>query len=342
MRWNHGNDTAADRSRQTLIGIFQNHTEAHRALAALHEHAFVAEQESLAGGPAEPDVKGASARRAGNWFGELRQIYNEETPIASRSEGSYPATRFAEYDISPDEAQRMARDFGPDASIVVVKPTDRWDEAQSLLKKYGARIRGENTEVQASKAVSDPATSVPVHAAPLTSPVAAGVTPPALTPVGVTPSPASTYNRADFAPAISQSTDQASPSPVVNSAPFEPPPPAEPGNIQLFGEELRVHKEKITNADVRVRKESVTRMETVQVPVTREHLVVEHTDGSPMGREGEIRIPLSEERVRIDKETRLHEEYKAGKRQITENESVTEPIRKERLLIDQPGDDTTR
>jgi uncharacterized protein (TIGR02271 family) len=128
------------------------------------------------------------------------------------------------------------------------------------------------------------------------------------------------------------------PATIVHSTPFQPPQPAEADHIQLFGEVLRVRKEKVSSGDVHVRKESVTHMETVQVPVTREHLVVEHSDES--GREvGEhaIRVPLSEERVHIDKDTVLREEYKVGKREITENESVTDTVRRERLLIDDAG-----
>jgi uncharacterized protein (TIGR02271 family) len=125
------------------------------------------------------------------------------------------------------------------------------------------------------------------------------------------------------------------PASLAASTPFTAPLPAEPGHIQLFGEVLRVHKEKVSSGDVRVRKESVTHMETVQVPVTREHLVVEHTDqnGHTDG-ENSIRVPLSEERVHIDKDTVLREEYKVGKREITQNESVTDSVRRERLLID--------
>jgi uncharacterized protein (TIGR02271 family) len=47
-----------------------------------------------------------------------------------------------------------------------------------------------------------------------------------------------------------------------------------------------------------------------------------------------MRIPLSEERVHIAKETVLREEYKVGKREITQNESVSDTVRRERLLID--------
>ena len=95
---------------------------------------------------------------------------------------------------------------------------------------------------------------------------------------------------------------------------------------------LRVRKEKVSTGDVHVRKEAVTHMETVEVPVTREHLVVERADGADG--ENTIRVPLSEERVHIDKDTVLREEYKVGKREITQNESVTGTVRRERLLID--------
>jgi uncharacterized protein (TIGR02271 family) len=125
------------------------------------------------------------------------------------------------------------------------------------------------------------------------------------------------------------------PGAVVTSTPFTAPKEADPGHIQLFGEVLRVRKEKVASGEVHVRKESVTHMETVQVPVTREHLVVEHSDEN--GRtapEDSIRVPLGEERVHIDKDTVLREEYKVGKREVTQNESVSDRVRRERLLID--------
>jgi uncharacterized protein (TIGR02271 family) len=123
----------------------------------------------------------------------------------------------------------------------------------------------------------------------------------------------------------------AAPPTVVASTPFVSPPSAEPDHIQLFGEVLRVRKEKVSSGDVHVRKESVTHMETVQVPITREHLVVEHGDHTG---KNAIRVPLTEERVHIDKDTVLREEYKVGKREVTQNEAVTDSVRRERLLID--------
>jgi uncharacterized protein (TIGR02271 family) len=127
----------------------------------------------------------------------------------------------------------------------------------------------------------------------------------------------------------------ATPEHAVTSTPFTPPNEAEPGHVQLFGEVLRVRKEKVNSGQVHVRKESVTHMETVQVPVTREQLVVENTDGS--GRTDDrdtIRVPLTEERLHLEKDTVLREEYKVGKREVTQNQSVSDSVRRERLLVD--------
>jgi uncharacterized protein (TIGR02271 family) len=125
------------------------------------------------------------------------------------------------------------------------------------------------------------------------------------------------------------------PAAVVTSTPFTTPKEADPGHIQLFGEALRVRKEKVSSGEVHVRKESVTHMETVQVPVTQEHLVVERSgENGRAAPEDAIRVPLSEERVHIDKDTVLREEYKVGKREVTANESISDRVRRERLLID--------
>jgi uncharacterized protein (TIGR02271 family) len=145
----------------------------------------------------------------------------------------------------------------------------------------------------------------------------------------------------DRSPAAQENTQEALQAPagvVIQQMPFIAPAPADPGHIQLLGEVLSVHKEKISS-DVQVRKESVTRMETVQVPVTREELVVERPDASGRTAQDALRIPLNEERVHIDKNTVVREEYKVGKREVTHNQSVTDSVRRERLLVDQA--DTT-
>ena len=113
-------------------------------------------------------------------------------------------------------------------------------------------------------------------------------------------------------------------------------------NIQLYGEVLRVHKDRVDRGEVRVRKEVTTTTQTVEVPVTREELIVERVpvtgqkavDGATFQGE-EIRIPLSEERARVTKEAVVREEVRVGKKEVTTVESHNEQVRSEELKVDQ-------
>ena len=71
----------------------------------------------------------------------------------------------------------------------------------------------------------------------------------------------------------------------------------------------------------------MTENQNIQVPVTREELVIERGPGSgqvtgEIGRDEEIRVPLSEERVRVEKQPVVNEEVRVGKRQVQSNKEV--------------------
>jgi len=112
-------------------------------------------------------------------------------------------------------------------------------------------------------------------------------------------------------------------------------------NIQLLGEVLRVHKDRINAGEVVVRKDIITETQTVQVPVTREELVVERHDvrddtparGS-VGDDKEIRIPLTEETASVDKGTVVREEVAVGKRPVQEVRDLSGEVRREELVVD--------
>ena len=119
-------------------------------------------------------------------------------------------------------------------------------------------------------------------------------------------------------------------------------------NIQLFGEVLRVHKDRVNSGEVRIRKEVTTTTQTVEVPVTREELVVErvpvsgHVAGTGNAFQGEeIRIPLSEERASVTKDVIVREQVKVGKKEVTNVESHIEQVRSEDLKVDQDVRDKT-
>jgi uncharacterized protein (TIGR02271 family) len=113
--------------------------------------------------------------------------------------------------------------------------------------------------------------------------------------------------------------------------------------VQLLGEILRVHKDRVQRGEVILRKNVVTENQTFQVPVQREELVITRTPvtgsasatSGTIGGENEIRIPLSEERVRITKENTILEEVSIGKRELTDNQTVTDSVRHEELSVDE-------
>ena len=116
--------------------------------------------------------------------------------------------------------------------------------------------------------------------------------------------------------------------------------------VQLLGEILRVHKDRVQRGEVVLRKEVVTETQTIQVPVEREELVITRRavdgDGSRdvagnIGDQKEIRIPLSEERVHMSKENVVREEISVGTREVTGSETVSDEVRHEELRMDETG-----
>jgi len=114
--------------------------------------------------------------------------------------------------------------------------------------------------------------------------------------------------------------------------------------VQLRGEMMQAHKERVSRGEVRLRKDVVTEQQSIQVPVTREELVIERVEasgGTPSGEIGsdqEIRVPLSEERVSVEKTPIVTGEVKVGKRQVQDTKTVTGDVRREEVRVDKDGD----
>jgi uncharacterized protein (TIGR02271 family) len=130
---------------------------------------------------------------------------------------------------------------------------------------------------------------------------------------------------------------------LASSAEFgRPATDRNPQRIQLYGEVLRVHRERLQQGEVRVRKEIVTEYQTIEVPITREELVLERIPvtgettaaGVRLGESEEVRIPLSGDRISIEKEPVVREEVLLGKREVSDVESREEPVRHEELRVE--------
>ena len=120
-------------------------------------------------------------------------------------------------------------------------------------------------------------------------------------------------------------------------------PTGENRRMQLYGEVLRVHRDRVQTGEVGLRKETVTETKNLNVPVSHDELVVERrpvteertAPGARIGQKQEVRIPLSEERVSVEKEPVVREEVEARKREVTDVESREEKVRREELKIEE-------
>lgn len=106
-------------------------------------------------------------------------------------------------------------------------------------------------------------------------------------------------------------------------------------NIPLREEQLKVSKNKIQTGKVTMHKEVSTEEKNITVPVKHEELVIEKTNfdsESPNTSDAHtktVRIPLSEERIDIQKHTVPLEDVSVSKHQYEEVKHVTETLRKE-------------
>lgn len=114
--------------------------------------------------------------------------------------------------------------------------------------------------------------------------------------------------------------------------------------VELREEELRVQKEQVEAGEVRLRKEVVSEDRTIEVPVTREEVVIERRPAAGGGKTGgtidegeEVRIPLMEEEVRVDKTPVVREEVSLKKRQVQDTEQVSETVRREEARVEETG-----
>jgi uncharacterized protein (TIGR02271 family) len=113
--------------------------------------------------------------------------------------------------------------------------------------------------------------------------------------------------------------------------------------IQLRGELLRTIKERVQRGEVRLRKEVVTENQTVNVPVSREEVVVEQVPASEtqvsgrVGEQDDVRIPVSEERVKVSKEPVVTGEVRVHKRTVQDTQQVSDQVRHEEVKVENEG-----
>jgi uncharacterized protein (TIGR02271 family) len=114
----------------------------------------------------------------------------------------------------------------------------------------------------------------------------------------------------------------------------------EEANIKLSEEQVKVGKREVFAGGVRLRK--IVRTETVQQPVElkREEIVIERVPASDtqpaetIFEAQDIFIPLRREELVVQKEARVKEEVRVGKKVETERQTISEQVRKEEVEIE--------
>jgi uncharacterized protein (TIGR02271 family) len=115
--------------------------------------------------------------------------------------------------------------------------------------------------------------------------------------------------------------------------------------IPLREEQLNVEKQRVQKGEVRVHKEVVTEQQRIDVPVSHEEVIIEHTPASearaadtPIGQSETIRVPISEEQVNVTKQTVETGEVDIKKRDVQGEQRVTGTVRREEPRIEKSGD----
>ena len=127
--------------------------------------------------------------------------------------------------------------------------------------------------------------------------------------------------------------------------------------MHLREERLEATRTPVETGRVQLGKDIVEEERQVEVPVTREEVVIErhpvdrHPADTPIdATETEtIRVPVREEHVEVEKQPVVYEEVGVGKRVTQDTQHVSDTVRREELRVDREGDvdlrgdtDTTR
>ena len=310
-------------NENTVFGYFPLETQAEAAVRQLYAAGFTRNQISLAGQPdnqaytsgtSTNDTSESHMRQEGRKAGQAVGGFWDRIKSFFESEGAEP------YADEPTRGDLATREITHETGVYDYDPDQfeqSWgttmDHSRYFGQRYGRAGEGIIVMVKAAGRREEAETILEANGADLG---------------------ASNTRQATSYPETGDAyADRSSSTTNVQS----------PRRIQLYGEVLRVHRDRVERGEVRLRKETVTETQNVQVPVTREELVVERVPvtgeqaapGATVGSDSEeIRIPLSEEQVRIEKEPFVREQVEVGKRQVTNTENREETVRREELRVD--------
>jgi uncharacterized protein (TIGR02271 family) len=333
------NAAGAGTTAPVIVALFDDARDAHLAVTQLRDAGFSPSQIGAAfrgdsidryaeRNPAVGAPSGTVHRDGESWWEKVKDAFHPDDQKVEARRGVAADTDLDvdpydrgehEYDfedrsferslagagIPSDRAAYLTRNLRSGGAIVTVRDADRAADAEQILTANNGNVRYEDLEA-----------------------------------VGTD------YRGADVAGTSTIDAADSTGQEVTDTGYVDQRPDVSPDavgdRIQLFGEVLRVHKERVSRGEARVRKDVITENQTVEVPITREELVLERVavpadtpaPSANIGRGQEIRVPLSEDRVRVEKVPVVTEEVRVGKREVADVARVGDDVRREELRVD--------
>lgn len=313
-------------SQSVIIAFFNEHSDVEHAVRDLQKAGFRADQIGTSyedydvedrNAGASSTVKGGEDHRS--FWQKIEDFFSGEEHHSNVSATTESDSDWSDRGLTiPDRYRDRMRTGG---EMVSVRATDRKAEATQILTRNNGQIDEDYASYR------EHPLAAPGMGQGTRADITGGSTTPGLqTPgayAGTTGSDAMNTTRREGVPHEGVSDDTGE------------------RRIQLISEVLRVRKERVASGEVRLRKQVRTETQNVQVPVTREEIVVERnpvegqrTASSQIGADSEIRVPLSEERVKVDKVPVVTDEVRVAKRPVSETQNVRDQVRHEELDVE--------
>lgn len=312
--------------RSPIIGIFDDTGTAEKALDALKGAGFSNDEIRYSGA-----AKGGFLGNLKNWFSGDEAMTGDV------------AKDLMNMGVTNDEANYYAQEYDAGHPIVAIKSTSREQEAMNILRSNGGYYYGTSPGSAANR-----------------SPYPGKTTDDAsMRTQSADTEPAGTHSHSgdtmrpdmDAQAANAPLTDSYG-RPVETTRPDEQPMHGDAESDQVHSmrlreEQLQMEKQRVQSGEVNIHKEVVTEQKSIDVPVSREEIVVERrpvTGGQPsnepIGQSETYRMPVSEEQVNVTKTPIETGEVEIRKRTVQDTQHVSDTVRREEPRIESSGDAT--
>lgn len=300
----------------TLVGVFDERTQAERAIEELHNANVPDNQITYSG----------SARNVGSGFAaSIKSFFTGEDANANATALFSDLTDMG---LSQDEAQYYTNQYQEGHVIVAVNSADQWPNAQNILMNNGAfnyNAQQSAMGTQATNTTSDPTmhhsqTDNSAYDQSVQENSDYAQTNTYGQPGTVNPD-YNTTGSGDYANANDERT------------------------LKLREERLNVSKQTAQTGEVGLHKEVIEEQKNINVPVQHEEVWIERrsygedrpTDAA-VGQDETFRVPVQEEQVFATKQTVETGEVALGKSTVQGQQQVSDTVRREEARVDKTGD----